>query len=285
MKKNWLRKTDNLVPESEIFKIKNVKGFGNLEIYYFDEIYSLIDIKNFFNFFINKIKGTGTFNKEIKKILDNFLLLFSCMHLVRKEQYNEILSELEVDTDILILFEQEVIALSKLVLKQTTKLELKKKFLAKHLLVDNAVEKFYEILVFYEKEDYDLHSLLTELEKKGNEEHFYLEFLSFFTFLHLANIHQYRNLVEILEETKNVDKDRIEKFENEIIIPFSFSFLEMTNIERFEILTPLFDLAMKKDIFRSDAQIAVTKKELEVESTELDRKEFEVFINKNGKFN
>lgn len=72
---------------------------------------------------------------------------------------------------------------------------------------------------------------------------------------------------------------------HEIIIPFSFFFLEMTNIEMFEILTPLFDLAMKKDIFRSDAQIAVTKKELEVESTELDRKEFEVFINKNGKFN
>lgn len=285
MKKNWLRKTDNLVPESEIFKIKNVKGFENLEIYYFDEIYSLSDIKNFFNFFINKIKGTGTFNKEIKKILDNFLLLFSCMYLVRKEQYNEILSELKIDADILILFEQEITALSKLVLKQTTKLELKKKFLAKHFLVDNAVEKFYELLVFYEKEDYDLHSLLTDFGKKENEKYFYSEFLSFFTFLHLANIHQYRNLVEILEETKNVDKDRIEKFKNEIIIPFSFFFLEMTNIERFEILTPLFDLAMKKGIFRSDAQIAVTRKELEVESTELDRKEFEMFINKNGKFN
>ena len=124
-----------------------------------------------------------------------------------------------------------------------------------------------------------------EINEKENEKYFYSEFLSFFTFLHVANIHQYRNLVEILEETKNIDKDKIEKFENEIIIPFSFFFLEMTNIEMFEILTPLFDLAMKKDIFRSDAQIAVTKKELEVESTELDRKEFEVFINKNGKFN
>lgn len=148
MTKNWLRKTDNLVPESEISKIKNVKEFESLEIYYFDELYSLIDIKNFFNFFINKIKGTGTFNKEI---LDKFFLLLSCMYLVRKEQYNEILSKLKIDTDILILFEQEIIALSKLVLKQTTKLELKKKFLAKHFLVDNAVEKFYELLVFYEK--------------------------------------------------------------------------------------------------------------------------------------
>lgn len=282
MTKNWLRKTDNLIPESEISKIKNVKEFENLEIYYFDELYSLIDIKNFFNFFINKIKGTGTFNKEI---LDKFFLLLSCMYLVRKEQYNEILSKLKIDTDILILFEQEIIALSKLVLKQTTKLELKKKFLAKHFLVDNAVEKFYELLVFYEKKDYDLHSLITEFQRKENEKYFYSEFLSFFTFLHVANIHQYQNLVEILEETKNIDKDKIGKFENEIIIPFSFFFLEMTNIEMFEILTPLFDLAMKKDIFRSDAQIAVTKKELEVESTELDRKEFEVFINKNGKFN
>lgn len=51
MTKNWLRKTDNLIPESEIAKIKNVKEFENLEIYYFDELYSLIDIKNFFNFF------------------------------------------------------------------------------------------------------------------------------------------------------------------------------------------------------------------------------------------
>ena len=273
MTKNWLRKTDNLVPESEIAKIKNVKEFESLEIYYFDELYSLIDIKNFFNFFINK------------EILDKFFLLFSCMYLVRKEQYNEILSKLKIDTDILILFEQEIIALSKLVLKQTTKLELKKKFLAKHFLVDNAVEKIYELLVFYEKKDYDLHSLITEFQRKENEKYFYSEFLSFFTFLHVANIHQYRNLVEILEETKNIDKDKIEKFENEIIIPFSFFFLEMTNIEMFEILTPLFDLAMKKDIFRSDAQIAVTKKELEVESTELDRKEFEMFINKKGKFN
>ena len=50
MKKNWLRKTDNLVPESEIFKIKNVKEFENFEIYYFDEIYKFIN--KFYSTFI-----------------------------------------------------------------------------------------------------------------------------------------------------------------------------------------------------------------------------------------
>ena len=218
----------------------------DLEINLMEDPIDMEKVEEFFEtFFKNKNFTTDNYKKEErekKQELFNFYFpLFISLYSVRKNVYDEIISNIDIDEEELEFFEKQIE--KKIKDNGISKIVCRKFLLMAHFNVDNALEKLHKAIKVANEKG------IKEFQKE-NDKGYRLKIIAL-TFALIYNEHYdyYLDFIELLKVLKKVDEIKIHKFEKEII-----DFFRKTEIENLPVEK---EIATKIDIMKLGSALGI----------------------------
>ena len=218
----------------------------DLEINLMEDPIDMEKVEEFFEtFFKNKNFTTDNYKKEErekKQELFNFYFpLFISLYSVRKNVYDEIISNIDIDEEELEFFEKQIE--KKIKDNGISKIVCRKFLLMAHFNVDNALEKLHKAIKVANEKG------IKEFQKE-NDKGYRLKIIAL-TFALIYNEHYdyYLDFIELLKALKKVDEIKIHKFEKEIIEFFRKTEIESLPVEK--------EIATKIDIMRLGSGLGI----------------------------
>ena len=177
--------------------------------FFYDEICKFFDI--FFNY-KNFTDDNYKLQEENQELFDKYFPIFLALYTVRKAEYNEIISGIDIEENDFNFFEKELKKAIKY--KNFSKYGARRFLLSIHYDVENAVEKLYKIVKIANEKG------IKEFIKETEKSHRLKDIAMVFSLIYNEKKYHYKNFVEILKDVKKIDEIKISKFENEVILYF-----------------------------------------------------------------
>lgn len=221
----------------------------DLKINLMEDPIDMEKVEEFFEtFFRNKKFTTDNYkkvekeeNQENQELFKYYFPLFISLYSVRKNVYDEIISNIDIDEEELAFFEKQIE--KKIKDNGISKIVCRKFLLLPHFDVDNALGKLHKAINVANEKG------IKEFQKE-NDKGYRLKIIAL-TFALIYNEHYdyYLDFIELLKALKKVDEIKIHKFEKEII-----EFFRKTEIENLPVEK---EIATKIDIMRLGSGLGI----------------------------
>lgn len=216
----------------------------DLEFNLMEDPFFYDEICNFFEIFFNHKSFTNDnykLQEENQELFDRYFPVFLALYTVRKNEYDEIISRIDIEENDLSFFEKELKKAIKY--KGFSKYGARKFLLSFHYDIENAVEKLYKIVKVANEKG------IKEFIKETDKSNRLKDIALVFSLIYNEKKYHYKNFIEILKDIKKVDEIKIDKFEKEII-----EFFRKTEIEN---LPMEIEIATKIDIMRLGSSLGI----------------------------
>lgn len=214
----------------------------DLEINLMEDPFFYDEICKFFDIFFNHKNFTDDnykLQEENQELFDRYFPIFLALYTVRKDEYNEIISGINIGKNDFSFFEKELKKAIKY--KGFSKYGARRFLLSFHYDVENAVEKLYKIVKVANEKG------IKEFIKETDKNNRLKDIALVFSLIYNEKKYHYKNFIEILKDIKKVDEIKIHKFEKEIIEFFRKTEIENLPLEK-EIATKIGIMILGSDL-------------------------------------